>query len=279
MSASDQRDWTAVAAGVRPWFVRGFSKYVGWMLRRQFRAVRLSARGWRPVGDAQRPLVVYLNHASWWDPLIAFWLARRFLPERMHFGPIDDAQITRYGLFKWIGLFGVEKGTGAGARRFLRVAQGLLSAPESVLWLTPQGRFADVRERPVHFAPGLSHLLARLPEVHFVPLALEYGFGQERLPEIHARFGAPVLGSVLAERAGAGLEGSALPAAAAANAALEARLEALQDALRADVLGGAGTEWEVLLEGAGGTTFAYDFWRRVKGVLQGRRVQVNHAEV
>ena len=112
MSASDQRDWTAVAAGVRPWFVRGFSKYVGWMLRRQFRAVRLSARGWRPGGVAQRPLVGYLNHASWWDPLIAFWLARRFLPERMHFGPIDDAQITRYGLFKWIGLFGVEKGTG-----------------------------------------------------------------------------------------------------------------------------------------------------------------------
>jgi 1-acyl-sn-glycerol-3-phosphate acyltransferase len=221
--------------------------------------------------------VVYLNHASWWDPLIAFWLARRFLSAHRHFGPIDDAQIARYGLFKWIGLFGVEKGTAAGARRFLRIAQGLLSTPETVLWLTPQGRFADVRERPVRFAPGLSHLAARLPDAHFVPLALEYGFGQERLPEIHARFGVPVPGSVLAKWAG-GAEESALPAAARANAALEAGLESLQDALRADVLGGSGTEWEVLLEGAGGTTFVYDFWRRAKGVLQGRRVQVNHAE-
>jgi hypothetical protein len=130
----------------------------------------------------------------------------------------------------------------------------------------------------VRFAPGLSHLAARLPDAYFVPLALEYGFGQERLPEIHARFGAPVLGSVLAERAGVAVEGAALTAAVAANTALEGRLEALQDVLRADVLGGEGTEWEVLLEGAGGTTFAYDFWRRVKGVLQGRRVQVNHAE-
>jgi 1-acyl-sn-glycerol-3-phosphate acyltransferase len=278
MRAIDRRDWTKVGAGVRPWFVRGFSRYVGWMLRGQFRAVRLSVRSWLPTEDAPRPLVVYLNHPSWWDPLIAFWFARRFLPGRRHFGPIDDAQIARYGLFKWIGLFGVEKGTGSGARRFLRVAQGLLSAPESVLWLTPQGRFADARERPVRFAPGLSHLATRLPDVHFVPLALEYGFGQERLPEIHARFGVPVSGSVLASRACADPEEAALAPAPAANAALEARLEALQDALRAEVLGGAGEQWEVLMEGAGGATFAYDFWRRAKGVLQGRRVQVNHAE-
>jgi 1-acyl-sn-glycerol-3-phosphate acyltransferase len=277
MSATDQRDCRAVEASVQPWFVRGFYKYVGWMLRGQFRAVRLSTRGWRPSVEAPWPLVVYLNHAAWWDPLIAFWLARRFLPGHRHFGPIDDVQIARYGLFKWIGLFGVEKGTGVGARRFLRVAQGLLSTPESVLWLTPQGRFADVRERPVRFAPGLSHLAARLPDAYFVPLALEYGFGQERLPEIHVRFGVPVSGASLADRA-VGSGEAARPAAVAANAALEARLETLQDALKADVLGGSGTGWEVLLEGGGGTTFAYDFWRRLKGVLQGRRVQVNHVE-
>ena len=110
--------------------------------------------------------------------------------------------------------------------------------------------------------------------------SVQFQFNLKNVPDsVWWDFGAPVLGSVLAERAGAGMEGAALPAAVAANAALEARLEALQDALRADVLGGAGTEWEVLLEGAGGTTFAYDFWRRVKGVLQGRRVQENHAEV
>lgn len=276
MSTSDQRDCSRVVADTRSWLVRGFSKYVGWMLGRQFRAVRLSLRGWQPTEGAPRPLVVYLNHASWWDPLLALWLAGRFMPERIHFGPIEDGQMTRYGFFKWIGIFGVEKGTGSGARRFLRIAQGLLTRPEAVLWLTPQGRFADVRERPVRFATGLSHLAARMPDAHFVPLALEYGFGQERVPEIFARFGAPVSGSDLAVAVGAGKVG--LRDADSLNAALEASMEALQEALKADVIGGAPTVWEVLTEGSAGTTFVYDVWRRLKGALQGRRVQVNHAE-
>lgn len=275
MSACDQRDCSRVVADIRPWLVRGFSKYVGWMLGRQFRAVRLSVRGWRPTEGAPGPLVIYLNHASWWDPLLALWLAMRFLPGRIHFGPIEDGQMKRYGFFKWIGIFGVEKGTGSGARRFLRIAQGLLARPKAVLWLTPQGRFADVRERPVHFAPGLSHLAARIPQAHFVPLALEYGFGQERVPEIFARFGTPLSGSDLAVAMGSARDG--LRDADALNTRLEASMEALQDALKADVIGGGGA-WEVLTEGSAGTTFVYDAWRRLKGVLQGRRVQVNHAE-
>ena len=276
MSAIDQRDCSRVVADTRAWLVRGFSKYVGWMLSRQFRAVRLSVRGWRPTERAPRPLVIYLNHASWWDPLLALWLATRFMPGRIHFGPIEDGQMKRYGFFKWIGIFGVEKGTGCGARRFLRVAQGLLARPEAVLWLTPQGRFTDVRERPVRFAHGLAHLAARIPDAHFVPLALEYGFGQERVPEIFARFGTPVSGSDFAVAVGSKKNG--LRDADALNAGLEASMEALQNALKADVIGGGPNLWEVLTEGSAGTTFAYDVWRRLKGALQGRRVRVNHAE-
>jgi hypothetical protein len=115
-----------------------------------------------------------------------------------------------------------------------------------------------------------------MPDAHFVPLALEYGFGQERVPEIFARFGAPVSGLDLAVGVGAGKVG--LRDADSLNAALEASMEALQEALKADVIGGAPTVWEVLTEGSAGTTFVYDVWRRLKGALQGRRVQVNHAE-
>ena len=276
MSASDQRDCSRVVADTRPWLVRGFSKYVGWMLGGQFRAVRLSRRGWQPSEGAPRPLVVYLNHASWWDPLLALWLATRFMPGRMHFGPIEDGQMQRYGFFKWIGIFGVEKGTASGARRFLRMAQALLARRDAVLWLTPQGRFADVRERPVRFASGLSHLAARMPDAYFVPLALEYVFCQERVPEIFARFGTPVSGSDLAVAVGCVKNG--VRDAESLNAAMEASMGALQDALKADVIGGGAMLWDVLTEGGGGTTFAYDLWRRLKGALQGRRVRVDHAE-
>jgi 1-acyl-sn-glycerol-3-phosphate acyltransferase len=61
------------------------------------------------------------------------------------------------------------------------------------LWVTPQGRFADVRERPLAFKPGLAALAAKARNgCTVVPLAVEYVFWNERLPEALLRFGDPV---------------------------------------------------------------------------------------
>ena len=57
-----------------------------------------------------------------------------------------------------------------------------------MLFLTPQGKFADVRA-PLVFAPGLEHLAARAPRAHFLPLAIEYTFWEERKPEVLLAFG------------------------------------------------------------------------------------------
>ena len=129
---------------------------------RQFHSVRVDRSGLPPVLDPGAPAVVYLNHSSWWDPLLMMWLGANAYPGREQYGPIEASQLQRYGFFKHLGVFGVEKGTASGARNFLRNGRELRSRRGAMLWLTPQGRFADVRERPVRFAPGLAHLAARL---------------------------------------------------------------------------------------------------------------------
>src|SRR5205085_347185 len=53
-------------------------------------------------------------------------------------------------------------------------------------------RFVDSRERPLRFRAGLGHLAASIEHVMFVPLAVEYVFWEERLPEILIRFGPAV---------------------------------------------------------------------------------------
>ena len=56
-----------------------------------------------------------------------------------------------------------------------------------------KGRFADPRERPLAFKPGLAALAARCPNgCTLVPLAIEYPFWNERLPETLLHFGEPV---------------------------------------------------------------------------------------
>lgn len=105
---------------------------------------------------------------------------------------MDAGMLKQYGIFKRLGFFGVEKGTRRGAAQFLRTGLDLLEQTDHMLWLTPEGRFTDVRTTPPQFAPGLGHLAARLNNVTLVPLAIEYTFWQERLPEVLVRFGAPV---------------------------------------------------------------------------------------
>jgi 1-acyl-sn-glycerol-3-phosphate acyltransferase len=166
-----------------------FTRVVRRYFRRHFRSVM--GQGLENLQRIDGPLIVYMNHSSWWDPMLCILLARMLLPHRRHYAPMDAAALARYRILRKVGLFGVDAHSTRGVAKFLRVSQAVL-AGDGVLWLTPQGRFADTREKPLAFMPGLGHLIARMPTVTLLPLAIEYTFWNERLPEALLRFGAPV---------------------------------------------------------------------------------------
>jgi 1-acyl-sn-glycerol-3-phosphate acyltransferase len=239
-----------------------FTRYTQHYLKRHFHAVRL-AQGADPP-DVAAPLVVYLNHPAWWDPLIGLLLASERLPQRRHWAVIEQAQLTRYRIFAKLGFFGVEPGP-RGGQRLLAAADQLASEPQGTLWLTPQGRFSDPRERPLQLAPGLGHLAQRLEHAWFLPLALEYAFWEERLPEALARFGEPFCPA----------QGPKLRAADY-TALLSERLMAAQDALAAQSQARSSAVFDNLLEGRAGVGGIYDIWRRSRAWLQGQRFHAAH---
>ena len=61
---------------VSEWLLGAFARYTHWYLHRHFDALRVSASGWLPDNENGVPKVVYLNHASWWDPLVCLHLSR-----------------------------------------------------------------------------------------------------------------------------------------------------------------------------------------------------------
>lgn len=175
--------------------LRAFRWYTAWYMWLHFRGLRTAHVERFPAVSAigsETPTIIYLNHASWWDPLVCIRIAQRLLPECEHYAPIDASALGRYGFFRKIGLFPQTMGTAHGAISFLRNAQSILQAEKSVLWITPQGRFTDVRHRPVELMGGLGALVHRLPACRLVPLAIEYTFWDERLPEVLCNFGVPV---------------------------------------------------------------------------------------
>jgi hypothetical protein len=166
---------------------------------------------------------------------------------------MEAAALAKYRFFGRLGLFGIEPGTARGARRFLAASQEILARPATALWVTAGGTFADPRLRPVRLRPGLGHLLARMQSGVVLPLALEYPFWEERLPEALARFGEPLR------------IGAAPRSPDAWTALLESRLEATQDALAADALARDPERFETLVGGAAtGVGGVYDLWRRFR---------------
>lgn len=252
------------AATQSSWLLGWFTWYSRRYIRRHFHSVRISRSGVAPK-ESDLPLVVYSNHASWWDPLVGLTLKAHCYPDRNLFTPMDAAALERYRLFRKLGFFPVEQNSPRGAAQFLRAATVILQSPANLLAITPQSRFADVRERPVRFEGGLGLLATRVERTMFVPFATEFVFWEERLPEILVRFGEAIEGGV-----GSGMS------AAEWTRLFEAKMQANQDALATEVKRRDPQDFEIILRGGAGQGGVYDWWRALKARFRSESFQKEH---
>lgn len=211
------------------------------------------------------PVVIYCNHPAWWDAAVIILLAGRLYPGRDHRAPFDAAMLAKYRIFERMGAFGVDLETARGAAQFLAAARDILARPGTVLWITAQGRFQDVRVRPLGLRPGVARLAELAPDALFVPLALEYAFWEERGAEAFAAFGPAMSAAELA----------ALPRADRL-ARLEGALTDTLDRLGADVMSRDPARFRPLLDGRKGVGGLYDLWRRAAARLRGQRFDPAH---
>ena len=255
-------------AAISPLLLGWFTWYSRRYLRRHFHSLRISRSGMVPKADGL-PLVIYSNHASWWDPLVCLVLKAHLFPERQAFTPIDAVALERYGLLRRVGFFPVEQRSARGAVQFLRTATAILKSPRNLLAITPQSRFADVRERPVHFEGGLGLLATRVDDVVFVPFAAEYVFWEERLPEILVRFGDAVVVKHKAAADKSPAEWTKL---------FETKMQENQNALAAEVQRRDPEDFQIVLRGGAGQGGVYDWWRSVVARWRGKSFQREHGE-
>ena len=242
--------------------LRFFSLVVRRYFRRHFRAVLLQ-RGELLRGAGGGPLVIYANHSSWWDPMVSVLLAQTLLSGRQHFAPMDATPLKRYPILRKVGIFPVEPATARGAVQFLRTSEAILQSG-GVVWVTPQGRFADARET-LEFKQGLAALASRVPGARCLPLAIEYTFWNERMPETLLRFGDAVTAR----------EGEDV---AAVNARLVEALAAVMSELKDEALLRDPLRFAVVLEGARGTGGFYALGRRMRAWFGGKGFAEDHSQ-
>ncbi len=243
-----------------------FASYLHWYIGRHFHALRLANANRFP--NTNGPLIIYANHASWWDPLSCLVLSRHLLPDARHYGPIDATALQHYGILRKLGFFPVDNGTPRGAAQFLRAAREILSAPNSALWITPEGCFTDVRTRPAVFRPGLAALVARTGTCTLVPVAIEYTFWDERLPEILISCGEAIE-----------IPDGHLHTAAEWDEHLASALAVTQDELAALSQLRDPALFATIVSGRIGIGAIYDAWKRLLALLSGRVYQGSHGSI
>ena len=250
------------------WFLNGFHGFLRPYLKRHFHSVAIE-RASRPVEGfaADSPIIVYANHPSWWDPLIAHFLHRSLFPERHFFAPIDEEALQQYGVFEKLGFYGVKLSSTSGAASFLRKSQSILRENDSAIWMTPEGRFADARDHGAELMPGLSHLCKKADHAIALPLALEYVFWDDRLPNCLVSLGEPI-------HTGDHPDWNKPQWAAHLFEALRQTQKQLADL----TIRRSCEPFDHLLSGARGGGWFYDSCRRLKALATGRSFKASHGD-
>lgn len=252
------------------WLHGWFMRYVRRYMRRHFHAVRLlksAAGGAEAPETAGEPVIFYSNHPGWWDPLTFLFIGQALFPDRMVYGPIDAAALGKYKFLERIGFIGIDPHAWRGAARFLRMLRAAGSRSDVIFWITAQGEFTDPRVRPLRLRPGVGHGVAAAERGVVVPLAVEYPFWNERLPEVVVGFGPAIR---IAEAAGRSAEEW--------TEVLARQLENVQDRLAEAAQSRDPKRFTTLLAGRVGVGFAYDAVRRIKAWIRGERFDASHGD-
>jgi 1-acyl-sn-glycerol-3-phosphate acyltransferase len=202
---------------------------------------------------ADRSSFLFLaNHSSWWDFFLAHWINVTVPVDG--YGMTEHFNMRKFGFFRRIGAYGVDRSDPLAVRASLDYTIELLSTPGRGVWLFPQGKIVCNDVRPLGFEPGLRVLLKRAGRLRVVPTAIRYEFWQDERPEVLVRLGAPVW--VEREEANSVLE------------IWEHNLTTELDALRVDALSQDASRFETVFHGKGSTHDRYD---RVRSAVTGDR--------
>ena len=171
------------------WFERLFSFYNRNLIKRRFSSLRISNLSEISNCNKLLPLIIYLNHSSWWDGLIAFETSRQ--ARLQSYIMMDEIQLKKLFFFRRLGAFSVNKESPQKAFRSINYASEILKQNSSnVLWIFPQGDILPNDIRPLYFYNGLSSIVKKLDEeVQLLPVAIAYEFLNKFKPEIFIKIG------------------------------------------------------------------------------------------
>lgn len=165
-----------------------FAVYNRNLFRRRFAALRVQGIENLQNRESDLPLVLYANHSSWWDGLVAFEIGRAARLD--HFLMMEEKQLKQLFLFRRLGAFSVVRENPRQSLRSINYAVEILKEkPNRALWIFPQGEILPNEARPLRFYQGLARIVEKTGECIAVPVAMRYEFLGKFKPAAFAKIG------------------------------------------------------------------------------------------
>lgn len=160
-----------------------FSIYTKRLLRKNFGGIHIKGEDNFKNRNENFPTIIFANHSNWWDAVLPFYLSHDVYRVNAY-AMMDYKQLKKYRFFRMIGVFSVDRESRTGSYRSFRYAANLLSSPENVLWIYPQGVLLHSDTRPIKFEHGLARLIMEAKNVNAIPMAFSYEYLNEQNPEV-----------------------------------------------------------------------------------------------
>ncbi|MEK7725409.1 MAG: lysophospholipid acyltransferase family protein [Acidobacteriota bacterium] len=166
------------------WFEKIFAIYNRNLFKRRFQALRVEG-----IENLNKfPSIIYCNHSSWWDCLVAFEISRKAKLDT--FMMMEEKQLRNLFLFRKLGAFSVIRESPREAVKSIKYAANLLKEKQDrVIWIFPQGRILPNDIRPIEFYNGISRIAEKVENSYFLPIAIRYEFFGDWKPEIIVKIG------------------------------------------------------------------------------------------
>jgi 1-acyl-sn-glycerol-3-phosphate acyltransferase len=170
------------------WFERVFAAYNRNLIARRFEGLRVAGLEHLRGREPSVPLVLYANHSSWWDGLLAFQVGRFCKLDQ--YAMMEERQLREYPFHRKLGAFGVVRESARDGARSIEYASGLLRKTSRALWIFPQGKTIQNDARPLVLYNGAARIIERAGEADASPVAIRYEFLDDYRPEAFVRIGA-----------------------------------------------------------------------------------------
>lgn len=171
-------------------FEKIFAIYNRNLLKRRFYSLQVSGLNYLFNKNINSPLIIYCNHSSWWDGLVAFQIS--YKTGLRSFIMMEEKQLKDLFLFRKLGAFSVVREKPREAMHSIRYAAKILNEDSnSTLWIFPQGEILPNDRRPLKFFNGLSKIIEKTKICETTSLSMRYEFLSDFKPQIFVKIEKP----------------------------------------------------------------------------------------